>query len=629
MQETRFHHCLVLLLICYSSSHALQTGNSFTRHVLVSMINGRCRDIPIQTQLDCFMHKYRTLNGTCNNLCHVTWGSVQSPFQRLLPPAYQYGESAPRSLGYNDKPLPNTRKVSSIVFVSSPTDEQNRTPNFTHMTMMWGQFLSHDIVLTQSNESAQCGNNSTPCKGPGKGCIGIDILSRNELLGHQTAKCIPLRRSAISPDGEQMNKVSSFIDGSQIYGANDEESELSRDRSANIGLLRVAPFPGYSNKFPILPKASRGTFCRSPTPMTQPCFHAGDHRRANENPALMAMHTIWVREHNRIANYLHILNPLWQDERLFQETRKIVIGQLQHITYNEWLPVLFNEKLRKKARISLEPSGTFFNDYDPSLNPTLFNSFATAALRIGHSMIRQSFSQTTDQFTQRRLIPTSSAFFNPTSLFSSSSDGIGEILQGLVAQASRGVDRFFVPAVRENLVTPGPTNHGIVGDLSAINIQRGRDHGLPPYVQFRNASGLGLASSIDNLTNIHPAQRERLREAYYDNVDDIDLYVGGMSETPLPGSIVGDTFTYILAQGFKNLRFGDRFWYERDDSHIGFTLRQLDAIRNASLARVLCDNTEGIEQTLRNVFLEKSIVNSPTNCENLKFVDLNAWKEGS
>lgn len=189
--------------------------------------------------------------------------------------------------------------------------------------------------------------------------------------------------------------------------------------------------------------------------------------------------------------------------------------------------------------------------------------------------------------------------------------------------------RFFVPAVRENLVTPEPTNHGIVGDLSAINIQRGRDHGLPPYVQFRNASGLGLASSIDNLTNIHPAQRERLREAYYDNVDDIDLYVGGMSETPLPGSIVGDTFTYILAQGFKNLRFGDRFWYERDDSHIGFTLRQLDAIRNASLARVLCDNTEGIEQTLRNVFLEKSIVNSPTNCENLKFVDLNAWKEGS
>ena len=58
--------------------------------------------------------------------------------------------------------------------------------------------------------------------------------------------------------------------------------------------------------------------------------------------ALMAMHTIWVREHNRIALALHVLNQEWDDERLYQEARKIVIAQLQHITYNEWLPALFN-----------------------------------------------------------------------------------------------------------------------------------------------------------------------------------------------------------------------------------------------------------------------------------------------
>ena len=61
--------------------------------------------------------------------------------------------------------------------------------------------------------------------------------------------------------------------------------------------------------------------------------------------ALMAMHIVWVREHNRIANYLHVLNPLWCDEKLFQEARKIVIAELQHITFSEWLPVFFNEDL--------------------------------------------------------------------------------------------------------------------------------------------------------------------------------------------------------------------------------------------------------------------------------------------
>ena len=61
--------------------------------------------------------------------------------------------------------------------------------------------------------------------------------------------------------------------------------------------------------------------------------------------ALMATHIVWVREHNRIAKYLHVLNPSWRDEKLFQEARKIVIAELQHITFSEWLPVFFSEDL--------------------------------------------------------------------------------------------------------------------------------------------------------------------------------------------------------------------------------------------------------------------------------------------
>ena len=177
-------------------------------------------------------------------------------------------------------------------------------------------------------------------------------------------------------------------------------------------------------------------------------------------------------------------------------------------------------------------------------------------------------------------------------------------------------------------MTPGPPEHGIVGDLSAINIQRGRDHGLPPYNQFRKICGLSLAESIDNFTNINAAQRERIRVAYNDSVNDVDLFVGGLSETPLPGSTMGATFTCILGKGFKNLRVGDRFWYERNDSYTGFTMGQLNSIRNVTLARVICDNSDGVGRITPNVLLERSVSNDLTDCFNLKFVNLNEWKEG-
>ena len=57
----------------------------------------------------------------------------------------------------------------------------------------------------------------------------------------------------------------------------------------------------------------------------------------------MTIHILLTREHNRIARFLHNLNPGWNGERLFQEARKIVIAHIQHITYNEWLPTLFSE----------------------------------------------------------------------------------------------------------------------------------------------------------------------------------------------------------------------------------------------------------------------------------------------
>lgn len=69
--------------------------------------------------------------------------------------------------------------------------------------------------------------------------------------------------------------------------------------------------------------------------------------------------------------------------------------------------------------------------------------------------------------------------------------------------------------------------------MAAINVQRGRDHGIPAYVSWRGPCGLSKIKSWDDLHAIMgPKSVQRLRLAY-SNVDDIDLFVGGLAERPV------------------------------------------------------------------------------------------------
>ena len=174
----------------------------------------------------------------------------------------------------------------------------------------------------------------------------------------------------------------------------------------------------------------------------------------------------------------------------------------------------------------------------------------------------------------------------------------------------------------------GPMD-GIKGDLTAINIERGRDHGLPPYVKFRELCGAGEANFFtDLLTTTTQVNIKKLKQVYA-TVKDIDLFPGGLTEFPAEGSAIGFTYTCLLTGMFKKLRDGDRFWYERGNS-VGFTLPQLDEIRKTSLARVYCDNTASIIFIQPKVFrpqTNKLGDNPATDCDNLSMVDLEKFKK--
>ena len=151
---------------------------------------------------------------------------------------------------------------------------------------------------------------------------------------------------------EQLNDVTPWLDSSQIYGSFLCKAKNLRSENSG-GKLNVLPHPMNPDVFkPLLPRIATNHECLSPTGL---CYSAGDDR-SNEQFSLTVMHTIWVRHHNFIAEQLSIINPHWNDEKLYQEARKIIIAQIQHITYNEYLPKVLGEDLMELYDLKLSES---------------------------------------------------------------------------------------------------------------------------------------------------------------------------------------------------------------------------------------------------------------------------------
>lgn len=106
--------------------------------------------------------------------------------------------------------------------------------------------------------------------------------------------------------------------------------------------------------------------------------------------SLTALHILFAREHNRIADELSRLNPRWSDEVIFLETQRVVIAEFQHITYNEWLPQVIGTETMQRYSLGLRESG-YSNDYDQNVNPAITSEFSTAAQRFGHSTVDGKF----------------------------------------------------------------------------------------------------------------------------------------------------------------------------------------------------------------------------------------------
>ena len=187
-------------------------------------------------------------------------------------------------------------------------------------------------------------------------------------------------------------------------------------------------------------------------------------------------------------------------------------------------------------------------------------------------------------------VPLSDAFFNPELIYSPGK--LDEFLVGLATQPSQRYDNIITEEVTNHLFQGKNKSFGM--DLVALNVQRGRDHGLPGYNAFRELCGLGRVESFSEMSDLIPRAIVERFQLIYKHVEDVDLFIGGLSETSVPGGLVGPTFQCLVGDQFKRTMTGDRYFYESEANPGKFTEPQLAEIRNSNLARITCDNGDNI-----------------------------------
>lgn len=202
------------------------------------------------------------------------------------------------------------------------------------------------------------------------------------------------------------------------------------------------------------------------------------------------------------------------------------------------------------------------------------------------------------------MIPLSDTFFNPELMYVPGE--LDKFLVGMATQPSQKFDNIFTDQVTNHLFQPKNKSFGM--DLVALNLQRGRDHGLPGYNAYREVCGLKRVENFDLLTDLIPAKIVERLKLIYDHVDDIDMFIGGISEAPVAGALLGPTFQCIIGDQFKRLQHGDRFYYDNIVSPGKFTEEQLLEVRKSSLARVHCDNGDDIKLMQPLAFRKPSLM---------------------
>lgn len=482
----------------------------------------KCRSWPRKT---------RTYDGFCNNRGRVNLGKAETVFKLMSPTSKDHK--------MNGDERPNPRVISNLVH-----DDDGKRGNhrlLSELVTFFGQFIDHVVTETENEkESAE-----------------IPVPVNDTVFKHGV---IPFFRTRKEKDENgfysPVNLLSSFIDASNVYGETEEKANPLRWKKG--GKLRMGP----GNTLPMDDKGF---------------FTSGD-RRANENPALTALHTLFFREHNRVCDELAQSFRFRNDEWLYHMARKIVGAEMQAIVYHEFLPAVMGRRLR------------YYTGYRPWVDPRVSNEFSTVGYRVGHTLINDHITAIKGGITTK--VPLRDAFFQPKKFTELTLDGL---IRGAIKTQAAEIDNKITGEVRNFLL--GNPGGEIRLDLAALNIQRGRDHHVQSYNDMRKTYRLWPVKDFNEITS-NADLAARLKKIFK-TVDQVDAWTGGLCEDHAPRSSLGPLFLRIWRREFTRIRDGDRLYYESRRffprslvSRVKTVRRLLHWRKGGIMQKIIVDNTD-------------------------------------
>ncbi len=476
-------------------------------------------------------------DGTGNNVVNPNWGSVDSALVSEFGSHYP-GDASGDSVSYAGRPsCCFLEPLFTAAFDTAGMQGLNQAQ------VIFGQFLSsHDAALTP-------GNDSEPI--PNEACLS----GHKRAIHHNT-----------NPRTHP-NKVTSFLELTVVYG--ETNAKALALRSLVRGELR------HSANSNFLPKrcADLGVDIFTGGGDPNDVFCAGD-VRVNENLYLLVIHTLFMREHNRLAGRVYAEHPSWTDEQIYQKARAINIAQYQHIAYYEWLPNVVGHSFFEASPLSA------YQGYNPTTNPGYFSDSSQSIFRMSHTQIVNRILRQDEYgviFNEESLITTA---FQPGRL---EAYGIEEWISGMANTFASQVGPSFPSELNTHPNPVLPDLH-----LMAIDCFRGRDFGLIDFNGLRQALGL---PAVTSMSQISKASLNQYILNQYNSVNNIDEFVGLILEDHAIDSPIGPTLQRAMERQMLKTREGDRFWFE-NPNYTELTGAEKQQVHRISMAKIILRNSK-------------------------------------